>query len=133
MSKKLVLGTIAVALLITFVGCEIEPDPVTVTVAASEEIDSSEIPYAKFVYSFNQDVGVDSIHVDYPDSTISAYVVPDSEIEASYSGETDYDFPIYRLEGTGYTVYKGTYTVNIWGIRTKDDEPFELSQEVTLQ
>jgi len=111
--------------------CGAEPIDVDATVTASEEIDTQDIPYANFIFNFNQDVSVDSIHVDLPDTTLLApYDVPD--IADDYAEETDYDFRIYWLDGEENVVLKGTYTLHFWGNRASDGEAFELSKDASI-
>ncbi|MBD3287056.1 hypothetical protein GF359_10375 [candidate division WOR-3 bacterium] len=77
-------------------------------------------------------MSLDSIHVDLPDTTILApYEVKD--IAGDYTGETDYDFRIYWLEGEDNVVLKGTYTLHFWGWRTSDDEAYELTKDATIE
>jgi hypothetical protein len=131
MSKRFTLAMAIVVLLAGLTGC-IKPEEVAVDITLTEEVDSYNIPYANFVFNFNQDVTLDSIYVTIPDTVVSTpYKVPN--IAGDYEGDTDNEFHVYWKDNDGNdVVMKGAYTVELWGIRAKDDEPFDLTQNLTL-
>jgi uncharacterized protein YcfL len=132
MSKRFILAAAIVLLVLAgLAGCT-KPEEVTVDITLTEAVDSYDIPYAKFVFNFNQDVTVDSIYVTIPDTVVSTpYKVPN--IAGDYEGDTDNEFHVYWKDNDGNdVVMKGTYTVELWGIRAKDEESFDLTKTLSL-
>jgi len=128
MTKRFVLAAALVVFLAGLAGCT-EPEPVSVEVSVGTGTDTDNYDYVEFTFKFNQDVTLDSVHVMLPEVTAPFEV---QNIAGDYEGDTEDSFRVYWLEDNQYVILKGDYTVKFWGTSAKTDEPFELSQTLTV-